>query len=82
VTEEKVHLVLELLLPIGIIQKPTLISYFSTKRIINVLGFKNIVALEILGLIHKFLHLPDYDNENSCQGPRKFFKIYLNRKFQ
>jgi hypothetical protein len=71
----------------GIIQKPTLRSYFTTKRVIFTLGFGDIITRDRLKIIFKFFHFANNETINSLQGPRKVFKIlpiisHLNNKFK
>jgi hypothetical protein len=56
VTEEEIYVLLGLFTPMGIIQKPTLRSYFTTKRVISTQRFGDITTQDILELICKFLH--------------------------
>jgi hypothetical protein len=70
----------------GVIQKPTLLSCFTTKRVISTLGFRDITQ-DRLKLICKFLHFADSEIISTFEGPEKLFKIfpvtsYLNNKFQ
>jgi hypothetical protein len=72
---------------IGIIQKPTLRSYFTIKRVISTPGFRDIMTRERLEIICKFLHFSDNESVSNFQGPEKLFKIFpvilhLNNKFQ
>jgi hypothetical protein len=75
------------LMLIGIVKKPTLRSYFTTKRVISTLGFGDIITRDRLELICKFFHFPNNETINSFQGPKKLFKIFPaishhNNKFQ
>jgi hypothetical protein len=87
VTEGEIYVVLGLFMLMGIIQKPTLRSYFTTKRVISTPGFGDIITRDRLELICKFLHFANNEIINSFQGPKKLFKIFavishLNNKFQ
>jgi hypothetical protein len=71
----------------GIVQKPTLRSYFTTKRLISTLGFRVVMTRERLEIICKFLHFTDNESIRNFEGPQKLFKIlpvisYLNNKIQ
>jgi hypothetical protein len=71
----------------GIIQKPTLMSYFTTKRVISTPGFTDIMTREKLELICKFLHFTYNESISNFEGPEKLFKIFpvishLNNRFQ
>jgi hypothetical protein len=71
----------------GIIQKPTLRSYFTTKRVISIPGFRDIMTRERLEIICKFFHFSDNESVSNFQGPEKLFKIFpvilhLNNKSQ
>jgi hypothetical protein len=86
VTEGEIYVVLGLIMLMGIIQKPTLRSYFTTKRVISTPGFGDITR-ERLELICKFLYFTNNETINSFQGLKKLFKMFpvishLNNKFQ
>jgi hypothetical protein len=74
---EEIHISLWFFMPMGIIQEPSLQSYFCTKRIIATLGFGDITR-ERLKLPCKFLHFSDNERQNTYQGPQKLFKIFLS----
>jgi hypothetical protein len=70
----------------GIIQKPSLQPYFSTKRVIATPGFGDIITRVRLEL-SKFLYFSEKESQNTYQGPPKLFRIFpvishLNSKFQ
>jgi hypothetical protein len=70
----------------GIIQKPTLRSYFTTKRAISTLGFRDIIARDRLKIICTFLHFADNETISNFEGPEKLFKMFpvilhFNNKF-
>jgi hypothetical protein len=54
----------------GIIQKPTLRSYFTTKRVISTPGFGDIMTRERLEIICKCLHFSDNESISNFQGRR------------
>jgi hypothetical protein len=71
----------------GIVQKPTLRSYFTTKRLISTPECRDIMTRERLEIICKFLDFADNESIRNFEGPQKLFKIfpvisYLNNKFQ
>jgi hypothetical protein len=71
----------------GIIQKPILRSYFTTKRVNCTPGFGDIITRDRLELICKFLLFANNETINSFQGIKKLFKIFpviphLNNRFQ
>jgi hypothetical protein len=79
VTEGEIYVVLGLFMLMGIIQKPTQRSYFTTKRVIS--------TRDRLQVFCKFLHFADNESFNNFQGPKKLFKIFpvmshLNNRFQ
>jgi hypothetical protein len=87
VTEGEIYVVLGLFMLIGIIQKPTLRSYFTTKRVISTTGFGDIITKDRLELICKYLRFANNETINNFQGQKKLFKIFpvishLNEKFQ
>jgi hypothetical protein len=59
VTEGEIYVVLGLFMLMGIMQKPTLRSYFTTKRVISAAGFGDIITRDRLELVCKFLHFAD-----------------------
>jgi hypothetical protein len=56
VTENEIYVVLGLYLLMGIIQTPTLRTYFSRKRILSAPGFGDVISRDGFKLIMKFLH--------------------------
>jgi hypothetical protein len=71
VTEGEVYVVLGLFMLMGIIQKPTLRSYFTTERVISTPGFRDIITRDRLELISKFLHFADNETISTFEGPGK-----------
>lgn len=87
VTENEIYVVLGLFLLMGIIQKPTVRTYFSRKRILSTPGFGDVISRNRFQLIMKFLHFSDNSSKANYQGPAKLYKIFpvlshLNCKFQ
>ena len=87
VTSNEIYTVLGLFLLMGIVQKPTVRSYFSKKKIISTPSFSEVISRERFELICKFLHFVDNESFVTYQGPSKLFKIFpvlchLNSKFQ
>jgi hypothetical protein len=85
-TEGEIYVVLELFMLVGIIQRPILILYFTTKTIISTPGFEDITTKDRIKLICKFLHFANNETIKSFQRPKKLFKIfpvisYLSNKF-
>jgi hypothetical protein len=85
VTEGEICIVLGLFMHMGIIQTPSLRSYFTTKRVICTPGFR--LTRERLEIICKFLHFADNESVSNFEGPEKLFKIFpvilhLKNKFQ
>jgi hypothetical protein len=54
VAENEIYVVLGLYLLMGIIQKPTLQTYFSRKRILSTQGFGDLISRDMFKLIVKF----------------------------
>jgi hypothetical protein len=83
-TEGEIYVVLGLFMLMGIIQKPTLRSYFATKRVISKPGFGDIITRDRLELICKVLHyLPNQDlidESLTLWKGRLSFKQYLSLK--
>jgi hypothetical protein len=67
VTEGEIYVVLGLFMLMGIIQKPTLRSYFTTKRVISTPGFGDIITRERLEQICKFLQCANNETIYSFQ---------------
>jgi len=87
VTASEIYTVLGPFLFMGIVQKPTIRSYFSKSRVISTTGFADIISRERFELICKVLHFIDNESIPTYQGPPRLFKIYpvichLNIKFQ
>ncbi|XP_071057565.1 piggyBac transposable element-derived protein 4-like [Onthophagus taurus] len=87
VTAEEIYVVFGFYMLMGIIQKPTIRSYFSKKDIIGTPIFNKIMTLDRFELITNFLHFVGNDTINAFEGPKKLFKIYpiikhLNNVFQ
>jgi hypothetical protein len=87
VTEGDIYVVLGVFMLMGIIQKPTLRSYFTTKRVISTPGFTDVITRDRLELICRFLHFTNNETISTFEGPEKLFKIspiisHLNNKFQ
>jgi hypothetical protein len=86
VTEGEIYIVLGLFMLMGIIQKPTFRSHFTTKRVISTLGW-DIITQERLEIICTFFNFADNETVSNFEGPEKFFKMFpvilhLNNKFQ
>jgi len=82
-----VYVVLALFMLMGIIQKPTLRSYFSKNYILATPIFGSIISMDQFDSICNFMHFNNNDHTGTYQGPSKLFKIYpvlshLNTKFQ
>jgi hypothetical protein len=87
VMENEIYVVLGLFLLMGIIQKPTLQTYFSRRRILITPGFGEVISRDRFELIMKFLHFSDNTNKANYEDPAKLYKIFpvlshLNYKFQ
>jgi hypothetical protein len=61
----------------GIVQKPTLRSYFTTKRIISTPGFGDIITRDRLELICKFCILLTMKPSIVLKDQRNFSKFSL-----
>jgi len=86
-TESEIYTVLGLFLLMGIVQKPTVRSYFSKSRVISTSGFADVISRERFELICKFFHFIENECLPTYQEPPRWFKIYpvichLNIKFQ
>jgi hypothetical protein len=86
-TVEEIYIFLGLFMRMSIIQKPSLQSYLSTKRVIATPGFGDIITRERLELLCKFLHFSDNESQNTYQEPSTLIKnfpviFHINSKFQ
>jgi hypothetical protein len=71
----------------GIIQEPTLQTYFSRRRIISAPRCGGVVSRERFKPVMKFIHFVDNANREIYEGPAELYKILpvllrLNYKFQ
>jgi hypothetical protein len=87
VTEREIYVVLGLFMLMGIIQKPTLRLYFTTKRVISTSGFGDLITRNRLELISKCLHFANSETISNFEGPKELFKIFpvishLNNRFK
>jgi hypothetical protein len=70
----------------GIIQKPTLRSYFKQNFLVTPI-FGSVISVDRLESICNFMHFNNNESIGTYQGPSNHFKIYpflsyLNKKFQ
>ncbi|KAG8239348.1 hypothetical protein J437_LFUL017961 [Ladona fulva] len=70
VTVEEIYTVLGIFMLMGIIQKPTISSYFPTKRILSTPGFADVISRDRLEIICKYLHFSDNEAKD-YSGPSK-----------
>jgi hypothetical protein len=87
VVEKEIYVVVQLLMIMGIIQKPFTRPYFSKKSIVSIPDFTDVMNRDIFELICRFLHFVCNDSKLMYQGSKKIFKIYpilchLNEKIQ
>ena len=87
VTKDEMYVVLALFMPMGLIQKPTLSSYFSKKYILATPIFGSNISMGRFESICNFLHFNYNGHVGIYQEPYKLFKIFpflshLNTKFQ
>jgi hypothetical protein len=75
VIEGEICVVLGLFMLKGIIHKLTLTSYFTTKSVISIPGFEDVITRDRIKLICTFLHSTDNESFNNFQGPKKLFRI-------
>jgi hypothetical protein len=86
VTTDEMYVVIALFMRMGIVQKPTLRSYFSKNYILVTPVFGSVISVDRLELICNFMHFSNNESIRTYQGPSKLFKIYpflsyLNKKF-
>jgi len=87
VTKDEMHVVLALFMRMGIIQMPTLRSYFSKIYILATPIFGSIISMDRFESFCICIHFNNNDHIGTYQGASKLFKIYpdlshLNTKFQ
>jgi len=75
VTKDEMYVVLALFMLMGIIQKPTLCSYFSKNYILATPIFGSIISMDRFESICNFMHFNNNDHVGTYQGPYKPFKI-------
>jgi len=80
VTKDEMYVVLALFMQIGIIQKPTLRSYFSKICILATPIFGSIISMDQFESICNFMHFNNNDNIGTYQRRFKLFKIYPEKK--
>jgi len=81
------YVVLALFMLMGIIEKPTLCSYFSKNYILATPIFGSIISMDRVESICNFMLFNNNDHIGTYQRPSKLIKIYpvlshLNTKFQ
>ncbi|XP_021932761.1 piggyBac transposable element-derived protein 4-like [Zootermopsis nevadensis] len=86
-SDDEMYVVLALFMLIGIVQKPTLRSYFSKNSLLATPVFGSVISMDRFESVCKFIHFTNNDSKDTYQGPPKLFKIYpvisyLNKKFQ
>jgi hypothetical protein len=87
VTVDKMYVVTGLFLLIGTINKPTIRSCSTTRRILSTPGFGNMMSRDRFKAISKFLHFADNISSENYDGSCRLFNIFpitlhLNKKFQ
>ncbi|XP_046402046.1 piggyBac transposable element-derived protein 4-like [Ischnura elegans] len=87
VTREEMYIMLGIFILMGIIQKPSVKSYFTKDPFLETPIFSQMMSLDRFQLISKFLHFVNNDAEGEFTGPKKIFKVYpivshLRSKFQ
>ena len=74
--KDEMFVVLALFMLMGIIQKPTLRSYFSKKYMLATPVFGSVISMDRFESICNVMHFNKNDNIRNYQEPSKFFKIY------
>lgn len=87
VTVDELYLYFSLLMLMGIVQKPSVKSYYSKNSLLESPIFPSTMPLERFQLISKYLHFCDNQNIAQYSGPKSLFKIFsvikhLNQKFK
>jgi hypothetical protein len=74
----KMYVVLALFMLMGVVQKPTLRSYYKNNwpLLTPVIPLQETLALEKLEVIIKFMHFSDNSKQNEFQGCSKVFRMY------
>jgi hypothetical protein len=86
ITRDKMYVVLALLMLMGIIQKPTLRSYFSKNSILATPIFGCVISMDWFESICNYIHFSNNEGIATYKGPSKLFKTdpvvyHLNKKF-
>jgi hypothetical protein len=76
VTKDKVYVVIAFFMLMGILQKPTLWSYFSKNSILATSVFGCVISVDELESIHNLVHFNNCESVGTYQGPSKLLKIY------
>lgn len=76
VDEAEIYVLLGIYMLMGIVQKPSIRSYYCKDPFIETPIFSKIMKKERYDLICKFLHFVDNNTKKTFQGPAKLFKIY------
>jgi len=74
VTKDEMNVVLAIFMPMGIIQKPTLSSYFSKNYILGTPVFGSIISMDRFQSICNFMHFNNNYLVGTYQGPSKLSK--------
>ena len=74
VTKDEMYVVLALFMLMGIIQKPTLRSYFSKNYILVTPIFGSIISMDRFESICNFMHFNNNDHVGTYQGPSQISK--------
>jgi hypothetical protein len=87
VMEKEIYVVISVFMLTGIIQKPTLRTYFVRNQLVAMPIFGTIISLDCFEFTCRFLHFTDKNTIDTYQGPPKVLKIHpiiahLNPTFQ
>lgn len=84
---DEIYVVIAIFMLMGIVQKPTIRSYFTRNATIITPIFSSVISLDRFELICRFLHFVNNEKRNEYTGPKKLFKIHpilplLKERFQ
>jgi hypothetical protein len=87
VTVDELYVFFALQMLMGIVQKPTLKSYFSKNPLVETAIFSKTMALDRFELLNKFIHFSNNADLETYDGNKKLFKLqpiitHLNQAYK
>ena len=78
VTSSEIYIVLGQFILMSIVQKPTIRSYFSKRKVISTPGFSDVISRDRFEIISRFLHFIDNESLATYDGPQNYSKSILS----